>query len=370
MLCYQIGPLSVSMDTAPESWQPFRTQNAAEPLLRVERTDEPVDLTGWRLMAEHEMMHVWRREELSAGWLFQDSRFHGWLWLSPDGMLARFHTAGAQEGSYALLLQAAAECALIRLGVMILHAACVCVEGEAVAFSGPSGAGKSTRAAQWVKLLGARMLSGDRPAVDPASGIVRGVPWDGKERVFVNAAAPLRAIVEVRRGSCVKLRRMTDREAWSFLAGQLLIPMWDTPLAAKALSGLRRLIARVPIYRLYSDGDEQSALKSYEILFRNPEQIEECEEETKMKLKPGFEIVQIDTDYLALPTGENIAAFAGSVVLNEVSATLLRELSGRECSREDLLELLLNQYKVERDVAAQDLDNILKTFAEIGLTEG
>lgn len=89
-----------------------------------------------------------------------------------------------------------------------------------------------------------------------------------------------------------------------------------------------------------------------------------------MRLKSGFEILVIDRDYLALPTGENVAAFAGSVVLNEVSATLLKELSGRECSKEDLLELLLNQYKVERDVASRDLDNILKIFADIGLIEG
>lgn len=89
-----------------------------------------------------------------------------------------------------------------------------------------------------------------------------------------------------------------------------------------------------------------------------------------MKLKPNFEIVEIDNDYLALPTGENIAAFAGSVVLNEVSATLLRELAARECSREDLLELLLNEYEVDKDVASRDLDSILKTFAEIGLIEG
>lgn len=367
---YQIGPLSVSMEDAPESWRSFRTETAGGALLRVERTEEPVDLTGWELVAEHEMMNVWRGEDPSSGWLFQDSRLHGWLRLSQDGMSARYHAAGASEASYALLLQAAAECALIRQGVMVLHAACVCVEGQAVAFSGPSGSGKSTRAAKWVELFSAQWLSGDRPAIDPASGIAIGVPWDGKEQMFVNASAPLRAILEVRRSSRTELRRMTDRQAWAFLSGQLLIPMWDTPLAAKALSGLRRLMRQVPVYRLYSDRNEDSAQMSYQLLFRRPEQIKSFEEEARMKLKPGFEIVEIDNDYLALPTGENIAVFAGSVVLNEVSAALLRELSKRECSREDLLELLLNEYEVERDVAARDLDMILKTFAELGLIEG
>lgn len=370
METYRVGPLSVRMDAAPESWLPFRTERAETPMLEVERTDAPADLVGWELAAKHEMMDVWRKDDPSAGWLFQDSRGHGWLWFSQDGTRARYHTAGAREESYALLLQAATECALIRCGVMILHAACVCLDGQAVAFSAPSGSGKSTRAAQWVEMFSARWLSGDRPAVDPAAGVAMGVPWDGKERVFVNDAAPLRAIVEVRRSSRTELRRMTERQAWAFLAGQLLIPMWDTPLAAKALSGLRRLICRVPIYRLYSDQDERAARETHRLLFHQSEQIKIHKEEPAMKLKPNFEIVEIDNDYLALPTGENIAAFAGSVVLNEVSATLLRELAARECSREDLLELLLNEYEVDKDVASRDLDSILKTFAEIGLIEG
>lgn len=370
MAYYRVGPLSVSMDAAPESWLPFQTERAGTPLLQVERTGTPVDLTGWQLVAQHEMMDVWRKEDPSAGWLFQDSRGGGWLWYAPDGASARCHMAGAREESYALLLQAATECTLIRHGVMILHAACVCLEGQAVAFSAPSGSGKSTRAARWVELFSARWLSGDRPAIDPVSGIAMGVPWDGKERVFVNDAAPLRAIVEVRRSVRTELRRMTERQAWAFLAGQLLIPMWDTPLAAKALSGLHQMIRRMPIYRLYCDQDERAARETYQLLFDQSEQIENFKEEPAMKLKPGFEIVEIDKDYLALPTGENIAAFAGSVVLNEVSATLLRELSGRECSRDDLLKLLLNEYEVEEDVASRDLDNILKTFAEIGLIEG
>lgn len=368
MACYRIGPLSVVMDAAPECWLPFRAERAQAPLLRVERTEAPVALDGWTLAAEHEMMDVWRKDDPSSGWLFHDSRGGGWLWYSQDGTFARYHMALAREESYALLLQAVAECALVRQGVMILHAACVCAEGQAVAFSAPSGCGKSTRAALWVKLFSAEWLSGDRPAIDPG-GVAMGVPWDGKENVYVNAAAPLRAIVEVRRSPRTELRRMTERQAWAFLAGQLLIPMWDTPLAAKALSGLRRLIEGTPVYRLYSDQDERSAQEVYQILFRQPERIKNCKEEPKMKLKPGFEIVEIDKDYLALPTGENVAAFAGSVVLNEVSATLLRELGARECGKEDLLELLLNEYEVEKDVASRDLDNILKTFAEIGLIE-
>lgn len=369
MAYYRIGPLSVSMEEAPESWQSFQTRDLAEPLLRVERTASPVDLTGWRCLETQETLDVWRQEDLSAGWLFQEQIHGGWMWVSRDYAAALLYDDDAGRRSFPRLLFGAAECALIWNGSGVLHAACVLQEGEAVAFSAPSGSGKSTRAARWKELFSAVLLSGDRPIIDPGTRRAYGAPWDGKEQAFVNASAPLRGILEVRRASRTELRRMTEAQAGAFLSGQLLIPMWDTQLAARALSCMRQIIRRVPLYLLYSDQDEQSARTTHQILFRTPEQIKYDKEEPAMKLKPGFEIVEIDGDYLALPTGDNVAAFAGSVVLNEVSATLLRELAARACTRENLLELLLNEYEVEAEVASRDLDNILKTFAEIGLIE-
>lgn len=267
------------------------------------------------------------------------------------------------------LLQSILECAMVDKGWAVLHAACVEVEGEAVAFSGPSGSGKSTRAARFVELLGASWISGDRPVIDPMGALACGAPWDGKEQVFASTVAPLRCIAEVRRSDTTRARCMTPRQAAAFLAGQLFIPMWDTHLAAKALYAMGRMIQSIPIFRLYSDQSEGAAMETYQLLFRSPEQIQKRKEQSAMKLKEGFEIVEVGGDYLALPTGDNIAAFSGSVVLNEVSATLLKELGKRECTKEDLLALLLNEYEVEQKTAEQDLDNILKTFGEIGLID-
>ncbi len=373
---YQIGPLGLLTESAPESYRPFRKMRPAMggAELTVERVSGVPELGVWRRLAEHAMMNVWKPKAEEAGWLLEDRSCSGWMWVAQDYRTARFYAPDhcpqqALQQAFALLLQAAVECALIRQGFLVLHAACVRIEGQGVAFSGPSGSGKSTRALQWTQHLDGTWISGDRPMIDPDSGSVYGVPWDGKEQIFTNVCAPLRCIMEVRRAGHTQLRRMTAAQARSFLAGQLLIPMWDTALAARALSGMERLLRSVPIYRLYSDQDEQTAQEIYETLFRFPQRIRDKKEETKMKLKQGFEVVEMEGDYLALPTGENVAAFAGSVVLNEVSAALLREMAQRECSREDLLELLLNEYEVEREVAAADLDGILKTFSELGLIQ-
>lgn len=87
-----------------------------------------------------------------------------------------------------------------------------------------------------------------------------------------------------------------------------------------------------------------------------------------MKLKTGFEIVQIAGDYMALPTGRNATSFGGVAALNEVSAYLLKAMK-TDISEEALLEKLLCEYAVDRDTAARDLRQILCTFAELGLIE-
>ena len=368
---YQIGPLRLHAQRVPGHYRAFAAADhrRAEVTLTCSDTLPPADEEGW--VAEHELMNVRRSGE---EWRFEDARCRAVLTVRADYSAACFCCAAAPETPeydrlLAPLLQSLLQCAMVQHGYAVLHAACVSVAGEAVAFSGPSGSGKSTRALRLVEHLGGAWISGDRPVIDPENRLAYGAPWDGKEQVFSAVSVPLRCIAEVRRANTTCARRMTPRQASAFLAGQLFIPMWDTHLAAKALSAMQRLIRYIPILRLYSDRDLGAAMETYNILFRFPGQIREMEEEKVMKLKEGFEIVVVSGDYLALPTGDNIASFSGSVVLNEVSAALLKELGRRECTKEDLLAMLLNEYEVEQETARRDLDNILKTFGEIGLID-
>ena len=87
-----------------------------------------------------------------------------------------------------------------------------------------------------------------------------------------------------------------------------------------------------------------------------------------MKLKQGFEIMEIAGDYMVIPTGSNMASFGGSMVVNEVSAFLLEAMKN-DISEEELLEKMLNEYAVDRDTAARDLAEVLHTFEDLGLIE-
>ena len=266
------------------------------------------------------------------------------------------------------LLRVALECRFTHAGIVSFHAACVELAGEALCFTGDSGMGKSTRAQAWVDALGAEFISGDRPAIrlERDGNVACGVPWDGKEQIFRNVERPLKAILEVRRAPFTRLRRLSSRQACSVAVKQAFIPMWDPDAAALAVANVHRLCRTTPVYRLFCGPDVDSARAVHRILFEHPEEIQE--ELPDMKIKPGFTLRNVVDEFMVMPTGENIKSFGGTVVLNEVSAFIFRQLE-QPISREDLLAQLLAEFDVDEATAAADLDALLAQFRQLGLME-
>lgn len=87
-----------------------------------------------------------------------------------------------------------------------------------------------------------------------------------------------------------------------------------------------------------------------------------------MKAKDGFVLRNVVDEYMIMPTGANIGEFDGAIVLNEVSAFLWEKLQS-SVTREELLNALLEEYDVPRDIAENDLDALLKRFDEYGIIE-
>ena len=77
---------------------------------------------------------------------------------------------GNRDERERFLLRTAFECRFCFEGILSFHAACVELDGYAVAFTGHSGLGKSTRARAWRRRWGASFLSGDRPALRLTKG--------------------------------------------------------------------------------------------------------------------------------------------------------------------------------------------------------
>ena len=266
------------------------------------------------------------------------------------------------------LLRTAFECRFCYEGIVSLHAACVEMGDFAVAFTGHSGLGKSTRARAWVEGLGAKWISGDRPAVrlEKQGSTACGVPWDGKEQIFRDVEVPLKCIMEVRRSPLNYVRRLSEDQARQLIMQQSFVPMWDTDAAVMAMANVRQLVRKTPVYRVFCGPDVEDAKAIYDILVNHPEQIRE--EAKDMKIKEGFVLRNVVDEFIVMPTGDNIAKFEGAVVLNEVSAFIFKQLEN-PVSREDLLAAMLNEYDVDEATAAADLDALLEKLADMGVLE-
>lgn len=261
------------------------------------------------------------------------------------------------------LLRTALECAGIPEGLLSIHSACVAYNGVGILFTAASGVGKSTRAISWQTALDAQIISGDRPSVCiKSSGVtVSGVPWDGKEQLFINRSVPLRAICAIRRGNDTYVRKLSAAQAKRLLCQQCFLPMWNTETAAAALSLISRLCDAVPVYRVTCGPDETAAKQVRDIIFYHPESIGEAEQD--MKIKSGFVLRDLSGEHIVMPTGKNISAFDGTIVLNEVAAFIWEKLCAG-CSREELLLDILAEFEVDRSRAEADLDALLNKLRE------
>ena len=266
------------------------------------------------------------------------------------------------------LLRTAFECRFCYEGIVSLHAACVETGDFAVAFTGPSGLGKSTRASAWVEGLGARFISGDRPAVriEKNGCVACGVPWDGKEQIFRDVETPLKCILEVRRSPANYIRKLSREQARNLIIQQSFMPMWDTDAAFMAMANVSALIKKTPVYRVFCGPTAEDARAVYDMLVNHPDLIRE--EANDMRIKEGFVLRNVVDEYIVMPKGENIAKFEGAVVLNEVSAFIYKMLE-QPVSKEDLLAAVLAEYDVDQATAAADLDAILDKFADMGILE-
>lgn len=84
-----------------------------------------------------------------------------------------------------------------------------------------------------------------------------------------------------------------------------------------------------------------------------------------MKINENFTLRQIAGKWVALPLGEATVNFNGMLTLNE-SGKLLWDRLATECTREELIDLLLSEYEVEQEQAAEDVDAFVAKLTDAG----
>lgn len=86
-----------------------------------------------------------------------------------------------------------------------------------------------------------------------------------------------------------------------------------------------------------------------------------------MKTIPGFTLRSLAKEYII--TAENIQQinFNRLISLNESAAYLWKEVEGKEFTAEDLADLLVARYEVDRETALRDSEAIAAKWLEAGI---
>ena len=156
---------------------------------------------------------------------------------------------------------------LPRFQAFVLHAAVVECNGKAYAFSAPSGTGKSTHIALWQRVFGSRVrvINGDKPILRLIDGTwyAFGTPWCGKERLSLNASAPLAAICFLQRARENSIAPLDDAQAVSRLFYQILMPKEEEQVI-RFLELLDLVAEKIPFYQLNCNMLPEAATVAYQ----------------------------------------------------------------------------------------------------------
>lgn len=142
---------------------------------------------------------------------------------------------------------------LPRFNAFVFHAAVISYGGEAFAFSAPSGTGKTTHIRLWQKVFGdaVSVLNGDKPIIRIKDGvpIAYGTPWCGKEGMQENAAAPLSALIFIKRAPENSISPLSDSEYLSRVFYQVYVPK-NSENRVRFLDLLHIMATSVPTFLL------------------------------------------------------------------------------------------------------------------------
>lgn len=88
-----------------------------------------------------------------------------------------------------------------------------------------------------------------------------------------------------------------------------------------------------------------------------------------MRIKDGFTLRTICGEHVVVGEGLAMVNFNKLLSLNASAAYLWEQVQGRDFTEEDLVALLTDKYEVSADQARQDVDKMLQTWKEEGVTE-
>lgn len=87
-----------------------------------------------------------------------------------------------------------------------------------------------------------------------------------------------------------------------------------------------------------------------------------------MKIKNGFVVREIAGEHVVVALGEACRTFNGMIRLNETGRLIWDGLSDGK-SKEEIVDLILNEYEAERAVVEADYDKFISTLKGADILE-
>ena len=88
-----------------------------------------------------------------------------------------------------------------------------------------------------------------------------------------------------------------------------------------------------------------------------------------MKTKKGFNLRQVCGENVIVAEGVENIDFSSIISMNESSAYLWNNIQGKEFDKNDLVELLTQEYDVAADTAAKDVEALVAQWLKAGIIE-
>ena len=88
-----------------------------------------------------------------------------------------------------------------------------------------------------------------------------------------------------------------------------------------------------------------------------------------MKTKKGFNLRQVCGENVIVAEGVENIDFSSIISMNESSAYLWNNIQGKEFDNNDLVELLTQEYDVDADTAAKDVEALVAQWLKAGIIE-
>ena len=88
-----------------------------------------------------------------------------------------------------------------------------------------------------------------------------------------------------------------------------------------------------------------------------------------MKIKKGYRLRSLGKEYILVAEGLEVLDANTMVSMNETAAFLWKSVEDKEFDAATLVQLLLDEYDVDREMAEKDVEALLHAWIESGIIE-